>query len=120
MEWEYELEQRIVGATGQGRSDGIEMLYQFANAGGRVIYDEIRGADGSFNDVDAHSRSLLAAGAYSFGPVRVYAGYQHLSAPKMHRHDARAPRSAPESLNDSTSFANFPASSCMRRDSSPA
>jgi len=68
-------------ATGQGRSDGIEMIYQFANAGGRVIYDEIRGADGSFNDVYARSRSLQAAGAYSFGPVRVYAGYQHLSAP---------------------------------------
>ena len=67
-------------ATGQGRSDGIEMRYQFANGGARVIYDEVRGANGSFDDVYAHSRSLLAAGLYAVGPVRVYAGYQHLSA----------------------------------------
>lgn len=68
-------------AAGQGRSDGIEALYQFASGGARVIYDEVRGADGSFNDVYAHSRSLLAAGDYAIGPVRIYAGYQHLSAP---------------------------------------
>lgn len=68
-------------ATGQGRSDGLEMRYQFANGGARVIYDEVRGANGSFDDVYAHSRSLLAAGSYAIGPVRMYAGYQHLSAP---------------------------------------
>lgn len=68
-------------ATGQGRSDGIEAIYRIGNGHVRVIYDEIRGADGSFNDVYAHSRSLLAGGAYTFGPVEVYAGYQHLSAP---------------------------------------
>lgn len=67
--------------TGQGRSDGIEARYQSANLSARVIYDEVRGAGGSFDDVYAHSRSLLAAGDYAIGPVRIYAGYQHLSAP---------------------------------------
>ncbi|SAL63074.1 porin protein [Caballeronia arvi] len=68
-------------STGQGRSDGLEAIYHYGDAHLRVIYDEIRGPNGSFNDVYAHSRSVLAAGRYVFGAVQLYAGYQHLSAP---------------------------------------
>ena len=46
-----------------------------------MIYDEVRGANGSFNNVYSASRSILAGGTYVIGPVRLYAGYQHLSAP---------------------------------------
>ncbi|SDI56211.1 Outer membrane protein (porin) [Paraburkholderia steynii] len=72
---------RATTATGQGRTDGIEASYTFGSGHVRVIYDEVRGADGTFNDVYAHSRSLLAGGTYVLGPVRLYGGYQHLSAP---------------------------------------
>jgi predicted porin len=65
----------------QGRTDAIEGIYQFGGGDFRVIYDEVRGADGSFNNVYSASRSILAGGTYNFGPVRLYAGYQHLSAP---------------------------------------
>jgi predicted porin len=67
--------------TGQGRTDGVEGSYTFGMGDFRVIYDEVRGADGSFNDVYNHSRSILAGGTLVFGQVRLYAGYQHLSAP---------------------------------------
>ena len=67
--------------TGQGRSNGIEGVYTYGIGDFRVIYDEVRGADGTFNDVYSHSRSILAGGTLVFGPVRFYAGYQHLSAP---------------------------------------
>jgi predicted porin len=66
---------------GQGRSNGIEGVYTYGLGDFRVIYDEVRGADGSFNDVYNHSRSILGGGTLVFGPVRIYAGYQHLSAP---------------------------------------
>lgn len=67
--------------TGQGRTDGIEAVYSYGLGDFRVIYDEVRGADGTFNDVYQHSRSILAGGTLVFGPVKFYAGYQHLSAP---------------------------------------
>ncbi|WP_206952185.1 porin [Trinickia acidisoli] len=72
---------QATSATGQGRTDGIEGVYTYGMGDFRVIYDEVRGADGTFNDVYNHSRSLLAGGTLVFGPVRFYAGYQHLSAP---------------------------------------
>lgn len=66
---------------GQGRTDAIEATYNTGAAQLRVIYDELRGANGTFDNVYVHSRSLMAGGAYTVGPVRVYAGYQHLNAP---------------------------------------
>ncbi|MFL9959238.1 porin [Paraburkholderia nemoris] len=66
---------------GQGRADAIEAIYNVGAAQLRVIYDEIRGANGSFDNVYAHSRSLMTGGTYAVGPVRLYAGYQHLNAP---------------------------------------
>jgi predicted porin len=67
--------------TGQGRTNAIEGIYTWGSGDFRVIYDEVRGADGTFNNVYAASRSILAGGTYVFGPVKVYAGYQHLNAP---------------------------------------
>jgi predicted porin len=67
--------------AGQGRTDGIEGVYTYGGGDFRVIYDEVRGADGQFNNVYAASRSILAGGTYNVGPVRFYAGYQHLNAP---------------------------------------
>lgn len=67
--------------TGQGRTNGIEGVYTYGMGDFRVIYDEVRGADGSFNNVYSASRSILAGGTLVFGPVKFYAGYQHLSAP---------------------------------------
>jgi predicted porin len=67
--------------TGQGRTNAVEGIYTWGSGDFRVIYDEVRGADGSFNNVYSASRDILAGGTYVIGPVKLYAGYQHLSAP---------------------------------------
>ncbi|RKP58613.1 porin [Pararobbsia silviterrae] len=68
-------------AGGQGRTDGIEAVYDLGGLELRAIYDEVRGADGHFDDVYNHSRSAMAGGTFTLGPVKFYAGYQHLNAP---------------------------------------
>jgi predicted porin len=66
----------------QGRSDGIELTYQLGPAHFLAIYDEIRDANGQFDNVYQNSRSLMAGGTDDIGPVTMYGGYQHLSAPQ--------------------------------------
>ena len=67
---------------GQGRGDGIEAVYDLGGMELRVIYDELRGSNGTFDDVYAHSRMLMGGGTYTLGPVKFYAGYEHLNAPQ--------------------------------------
>lgn len=67
--------------SAQGRSDGIKAQYNGGNFELQAIYDEIRDPNGQFSNVYLASRSALAGGNVTFGPVKVYAGYQHLSAP---------------------------------------
>ncbi|OLL27698.1 porin [Burkholderia sp. SRS-W-2-2016] len=67
--------------TGQGRTNAIEGVYTWGGGDFRVIYDEVRGANGSFNNVYSASRMALVGGTYVVGPVKFYVGYQHLSAP---------------------------------------
>jgi predicted porin len=68
--------------TGQGRTDALEAIYTGGSGDFRVIYDEVRGADGTFNNVYSASRSILAGGTFVLGPVKFYGGYQHMSAPE--------------------------------------
>jgi predicted porin len=65
----------------QGRSDGIKAQYQAAELGLIAIYDEIRDPNGGFSNVYVTSRSILGGATYAWGPVKLYGGYQHLSAP---------------------------------------
>lgn len=65
----------------QGRSDGILAQYEGPSFEVQTIYDEIRDANGNFSNVYVASRSILAGGTFTLGPVKLYAGYQHLSAP---------------------------------------
>ncbi|WP_321949249.1 porin [Paraburkholderia sp. J10-1] len=67
--------------SSQGRSDGVKLEYNAHQLDLQAIYDEIRDGNGKFSNVYLASRSIFAAGSYIWGPVTVYAGYQHLSAP---------------------------------------
>ena len=67
----------------QGRTDGIEVVYDLGPLEVRGIYDEVRGANGTFDDVYAHSRSAMGGLTYTLGPVKFYGGYQHLNAPDV-------------------------------------
>lgn len=68
-------------SSAQGRTDGIELVYDLGPMELRGIYDEVRSANGTFDNVYAHSRSYMGGGTYTLGPVKIYAGYQHLNAP---------------------------------------
>jgi predicted porin len=69
-------------SSAQGRTDGIELVYDLGPLELRGIYDEVRSANGTFDNVYTHSRSALGGGTYTLGPVKFYAGYQHLNAPQ--------------------------------------
>jgi predicted porin len=70
-----------LGNTGQGRSDGAKIQYNASAFELQAIYDETRDPHGDFSNVYLFSRSIIAGGNYTLGPVKFYAGYQHLSAP---------------------------------------
>lgn len=67
--------------SAQGRSDGFKLQYNGPSVELQTIYDEIRDQYGKFSNVYLYSRSILAGGTYTLGPVKLYAGYQHLAAP---------------------------------------
>jgi predicted porin len=64
----------------QGRTDGIELVYDLGGLELRGIYDEVRSANGTFDDVYAHSKSLMGGATFTLGPVKFYGGYQKLIA----------------------------------------
>ena len=66
--------------SSQGRSDGLKAQYNGANFELQALYDEIRDQYGQFSNVYLYSRSAMAGGTYTLGPVKFYGGYQHLSA----------------------------------------
>ncbi|WP_321845160.1 porin [Paraburkholderia bannensis] len=67
--------------SSQGRTDGVKLEYNAHQVDMQVVYDEVRDGNGKFSNVYLASRSIFAAGSYVWGPVTLYAGYQHLSAP---------------------------------------
>lgn len=67
--------------SAQGRSDGFKVQYTGSSIELQAIYDEIRDQYGKFSNVYLYSRSIMAGGTYTLGPVKFYVGYQHLGAP---------------------------------------
>ncbi|WP_230469045.1 MULTISPECIES: porin [Burkholderia] len=67
--------------SSQGRSDGLKLQYKASSLEAQLIYDEIRDGNGKFSNVYLASRSIFAGASYGIGPVTLYAGYVHLSAP---------------------------------------
>lgn len=64
----------------QGRADGVMLRYTGADVELQLLYNEVRNTNGKFDNVYVASRSILSGGTFVLGPVRFYAGYQHLSA----------------------------------------
>jgi len=65
----------------QGRTDGIKVVYTGGSVELLAIYDEVRDQKGQFSDVYTTSRTGIVGGTYVWGPLKVYIGYQRLSAP---------------------------------------
>jgi predicted porin len=68
-------------SNGQGRTDAVKAKYTSGSFELLGIYDEVRSPDGKFDNVYQFSRSAIAGGTLTWGPLKGYLGYQHLSAP---------------------------------------
>jgi predicted porin len=66
---------------GQGRADGFKAMYTGGSFELLAIYDETRDTNGKFDNVYQFSRSAMAGGNYTWGPLKAFVGYQHLAAP---------------------------------------
>jgi predicted porin len=63
-----------------GRAAGAQLTYTNSFFEARGIYDEIRDGNGQFSNLFAFSREYTAAVNLTFGPAKVQAAYEHLSA----------------------------------------
>jgi predicted porin len=88
----------------QGRSDGLEVTYSLPGVDLIALYDEIRDGNGKFSNVYLASRNFLAGGVFTFGAVKVYAGYQHLSAPDASNAGVYGTAGVPTTLPAGTSL----------------
>ncbi|CAB3771917.1 hypothetical protein GQ57_36405 [Burkholderia sp. MSh2] len=64
-----------------GRADGVSGAYTRGDFQVRVVWDEIRNAQGIENNLFSYSRELFVGVRDRFGPFRVQAAYTHYSAP---------------------------------------
>lgn len=93
---------------GDGRKDGISLVYQKNGLELRAIYDVKRssGTDstgarvGTYDDIWNHSKELILGGTYKFDKLKMFVGYENLRAP-----DAAA--GAPDRANHYWIGANY-------------
>jgi len=69
------------GSTTNGRSDGLSLVYTNGGLELRGIYDVIRDANGKYSDVYAASKDLIVGGTYTVDKLKMFVGYEHISAP---------------------------------------
>ncbi|WP_233869933.1 porin [Paraburkholderia adhaesiva] len=86
--WNVGTGVNTAGVSAGGRTNGIGAYYTFGMGDVRVIYDEVRDVNGQFSNVFSTSRMAMVGGTLTFGPVRAYYGYEHLSAPQAAQNTA--------------------------------
>ncbi len=64
------------GTTAQGRSDGLQVTYTNSLFQLRGLFDEVRSANGTFNDVFNNSREYFAGANVFLGQFKLQAAYQ--------------------------------------------
>ncbi|WP_061539477.1 porin [Collimonas fungivorans] len=69
------------GSSKNGRSDGISLVYINGGLELRGIYDVIRDTNGRYTDVYTASKDLILGGTYTIDKLKLYAGYENISAP---------------------------------------
>ncbi|WP_041741432.1 porin [Collimonas fungivorans] len=89
------------GSAKNGRSDGISLVYTNGGLELRGIYDVIRDTNGRYTDIYTASKDLIVGGTYTIDKLKLYAGYENISAP-----DTAAP-SDPDKLNHYWIGANY-------------
>ena len=79
------------GSTAKLRTEGVSATYDVGKLELRAIYSAVHDANGGFSDVYNYSRDSIFGGTYPFGPAKVFAGYEMISA-------GDAPATAPSRL----------------------
>jgi len=69
------------GSSKNGRSDGLSLVYTNGGLELRGIYDVIRDTNGRYTDVYTASKDLIVGGTYTIDALKLYAGYENISAP---------------------------------------
>jgi predicted porin len=69
------------GSTTKGRRDGISLVYTTGGLELRAIYDDLRDASGHYSDIYAASKDWVVGGTYTIDSLKLFAGYEKLSAP---------------------------------------
>jgi predicted porin len=63
------------------RGEGISMTYANQDLMLRAIYSARRNATATFTDVFSTSKETIIGGTYKFGPAKLYAAYDYITAP---------------------------------------
>lgn len=69
------------GSASRQRKDMLSLTYTAPAFELRAIYDTARDANGNYSDVFAASKELTLGGTVSWRALKLYGGYQNLSAP---------------------------------------
>jgi predicted porin len=69
------------GAFSNLRKDALLLTYTAPTFEVRAIYDVARDANGKFSDVFNTSKELTLGGTYTIGDLKLFGGYENLSAP---------------------------------------
>ncbi|PUA18870.1 porin [Glaciimonas sp. PCH181] len=89
-----------VGSLTKSRKDGISLVYSNSAVELRAIYDTARDPNGKFVNVYDTSKELILGGVWTIDKLRLFAGYENLSAPD-------APTNAPDKVNHYWLGANY-------------
>ncbi|AMP07557.1 gram-negative porin family protein [Collimonas pratensis] len=89
------------GSSKNGRSDGISLVYTIGGLELRGIYDVIRDSSGRYSNLYTASKDLIVGGTYTIDQLKLFAGYENISAPDS------AAGAAPDKLNHYWIGANY-------------
>lgn len=93
------LGEQVDGFT-KLRKDGISLVYTAAALELRAIYDVARDQNGQYTSLFLTSKELTLGGTVTFDALKLFAGYQNLTAPD-------APVAAPDKANHYWVGANY-------------
>lgn len=70
------------GNSKANRGEGISLTYANQDLMLRAIYSQRHDAAGTFTDVFNTSKETIIGGTYKFGPAKLYAAYDYITAPE--------------------------------------
>jgi predicted porin len=73
----------VAGSTKSSSTSGLSLAYVQSNYELRAIYDTEADGDGNYSSLFKYSKELTVGGTVTLDKLKLYAAYQHLSAPGL-------------------------------------